>query len=137
LQAKCQVCRLQRPARPERYIEVSQRIMDTLRDITPDVEIFSVDEAFLDLTHCQNLWGPPESMTRLIKQKVFEVSGIHCSLGLSGDKTTAKYAAKLHKPNGLTIISPWEARKASSTENISTSGVMSRNVSMIRCDTSM
>ncbi len=103
---------IQRPARPERYIEVSQRIMDTLRDITPDVEIFSVDEAFLDLTHCQNLWGPPESMTRLIKQKVFEVSGIHCSLGLSGDKTTAKYAAKLHKPNGLTIIPPWEARNA-------------------------
>jgi DNA polymerase-4 len=102
---------IQCPARPERYAEVSSVIMMALQDITPDVEVFSVDEAFLDVSACQRLLGTPETISRLIKEKVFAVSGMHCSVGMSGDKTTAKYAAKLDKPDGLTIIPPWEARE--------------------------
>ena len=102
---------IQRPARPERYAQVSARIMAVLQDITPDVEVFSVDEAFLDVTRCQRLWGPPAVIAGLIKKKVFEVSGVPCSLGISGDKTTAKYAAKLQKPDGLVLIPPWQARE--------------------------
>lgn len=102
---------IQCPARPERYAAVSTAIMTALQDITPDVEVFSVDEAFLDATACQRLWGPPGTIARLIKEKVFAASGLHCSVGISGDKTTAKYAAKLDKPDGLTIIPPWEARE--------------------------
>ena len=102
---------IQCPARPERYAEVSSVIMMALQDISPDVEVFSVDEAFLDVSACQRLLGPPETIARLIKEKVFAASGMHCSVGMSGDKTTAKYAAKLYKPNGLTMIPPWEARE--------------------------
>jgi len=100
---------IQRPARPKRYARVSQNIMQALLDITPDVEIFSVDEAFLDVTRCQKLWGNPEHIGKMAKQKVFEASGLMCSVGVSGDKTTAKYAAKCQKPNGFTVIPPWEA----------------------------
>lgn len=102
---------IQIAARPHRYAAVSRSIMAALTEITPDVEIFSVDEAFLDVTHCQRLWGTPEKMGQLAKQKVLEVSGLLCSVGVSGDKTTAKYAAKIQKPNGLTIIPPWEAKE--------------------------
>ncbi|NOY67064.1 MAG: DNA polymerase IV, partial [Gammaproteobacteria bacterium] len=42
---------------------------------------------------------------------VYAASGLLCSVGISGDKTTSKFAAKLQKPNGLTIIPPWEARE--------------------------
>ncbi|MES9968325.1 MAG: DNA polymerase IV [Sedimenticola sp.] len=102
---------IQVPARPERYAEVSSRIMGALTGITPDVEIFSVDEAFLDVTHCQRLLGAPAAIAQEVKQLVYDASGgVLCSAGVSGDKTTAKYAAKLHKPNGLTVIPPWEAR---------------------------
>jgi len=97
------------PARPERYAATSAAIMQALQDITPDIEVFSVDEAFLDVTRCQRLLGTPPRMARLAKIKVFEASGILCSIGVSGDKTTAKFAAKLDKPDGLTIIPPWEA----------------------------
>jgi len=100
---------IQCPAHPERYAATSASIMQALRDITPDIEVFSVDEAFLDVTGCQRLLGTPPRMARLAKRKVFEVSGVLCSVGLSGDKTTAKFAAKLEKPDGLTIIPPWEA----------------------------
>ena len=102
---------IQRPANPERYAAVSTNIMSALQDISPDVEVFSVDEAFLDVTRCQKLLGSPPRIARLVKQKVFEVSGLSCSVGVSGDKTTAKYAAKQDKPNGLGCIPPWEARQ--------------------------
>ncbi|VAX10157.1 DNA polymerase IV, partial [hydrothermal vent metagenome] len=102
---------IQCPADPQRYAATSTAIMEVLSEITPDLEVFSVDEAFLDVTHCQQLLGSPEQIARLAKRKVFKVSGLLCSAGLSGDKTTAKYAAKLHKPNGLTIIPPWEAEQ--------------------------
>lgn len=100
---------IQCPARPERYAEVSTNIMSSLLSITPDIEVFSVDEAFLDVTHCQRLHGSPEEIARLTKQTVFEASGVLCSVGISGDKTTAKYAAKLNKPDGLTVVPPWQA----------------------------
>ena len=100
---------IQCPAHPERYAATSAAIMEALQDITPDIEVFSVDEAFMDVTHCQRLLGSPSRIARLAKQKVFEASGILCSVGISGDKTTAKFAAKLNKPDGLTVIPPWEA----------------------------
>jgi len=99
------------PSRPKRYAEVSGNIMQALESITPDIEIFSVDEAFLDVSRCQKSFGSPIKIARRTKQVVFDASGLSCSLGLSGDKTTAKYAAKLQKPNGFTVVPPWEAER--------------------------
>jgi DNA polymerase-4 len=98
------------PARPHRYAELSSRIMAALAaEITPDIEVYSVDEAYLDLTRCQRLHGDPETIGRRIKQVVFAASGLLCSVGVSGDMTTAKFAAKQQKPDGLTVIPPWQA----------------------------
>lgn len=102
---------IQVPSNPRRYAETSRAIMKALNTITPDIEEFSIDEAFLDVTHCQKLWGPPEKIGLMTRQKVLEVSGLPCSIGVSGDKTTAKFAAEIIKPNGLTVIPPWEAKE--------------------------
>lgn len=102
---------IQRPARPEAYAAASTAVMRALEDITPDVEVFSVDEAFLDVTACQRLHGTPARMGRMVKRRVREACGLLCSVGVAGDKTTAKFAAKLDKPDGLTVIPPWEARE--------------------------
>ena len=101
---------VRRVARPREYTAVSTAIMASLDAITPDIEVFSVDEAFLDVTGVQHLHGPPEIMGRMAKRIVWEAVGLLCSVGVSGDKTTAKYAAKLQKPDGFTVIPPWEAR---------------------------
>ncbi|RMH19393.1 MAG: DNA polymerase IV, partial [Gammaproteobacteria bacterium] len=103
---------IQCSAHPHRYAQVSTAIMQGLQSLTPDMEIFSVDEAFLDMTHCQKLWGDAEAIGQRIKQTVLKASGLLCSVGISGDKTTAKYAAKRQKPDGLTIIPPWQAAEA-------------------------
>ena len=100
---------IQCPARPERYAAISSNIMSALQDVTPDVEVFSVDEAFLDVTKCQKLLGSPEDIAERVRKTVFNASGLLCSVGISGDKTTAKYAAKQNKPNGLTVVPPWQA----------------------------
>jgi DNA polymerase-4 len=102
---------IQRPSRPQIYAAVSTAIMERLHGICPDMEVFSVDEAFLDVTNSQRLHGTPVRIAHLARRAVYEVSGLHCSVGVSGDKTTAKFAAKLKKPNGLTVIPPWEARQ--------------------------
>ncbi len=102
---------IQRPARPRVYAAISTRIMHALHDISPDVEVFSVDEAFLDVTHCQRLHGSPERIAQLARQRIHEISGgLPCSIGVAGTKSTAKIASDLKKPNGLTVIPPWEAR---------------------------
>ena len=102
---------IQRPSRPHVYAETSAKIMQALNTVCPDMEIFSVDEAFIDLTTCQTLYGSPVRIGRLLRQAVYNASGLLCSIGISGDKTTAKYAAKLNKPDGFTVIPPWEARQ--------------------------
>ncbi len=99
-------------SRPRRYAEVSADIMRALSAFTPDLEVFSVDEAFLDVSRCQRLWGGPEEIARRVKRSVYENSGILCSVGVSADKTTAKFAAKQQKPDGLTVIPPWQAPAA-------------------------
>lgn len=100
---------IQAPSRPHRYAGASTVIMKSLQSITPDIEVYSVDEAFLDLTHCQGLYDGPEHIGRLIKNAISNASGLTSSVGVSGDKTTAKFAAKLNKPDGLTLIAPWDA----------------------------
>ena len=102
---------IQCPSHPERYAEISTSIMKALYNITPDLEIFSVDEAFLDVTHCQKILGTAESIAHLIKKTVYDASGLLCSVGISGDKTTAKHAAKQNKPDGLTLVPPDETKK--------------------------
>ena len=102
---------IKRPSRPKEYVRVSTAIMASLDAVTPDVEVFSVDEAFLDVTGVQHLHGSPEVMGRMAKRIVWETSGLLCSVGVGGDKATAKYAAKCQKPDGFTVIPPWEARE--------------------------
>lgn len=109
---------IQAPSRPERYAGASTVIMKSLQSITPDIEVYSVDEAFLDLTYCQSLYQGPEHIGRLIKKAISEASGLTCSVGISGDKTTAKFAAKLKKPDGLTVITPWDAESRLAEESV-------------------
>lgn len=102
---------IQIPSHPERYADASRRIMSALSEqVSPIIEVFSVDEAFLDVTGCQRLFGHPAVIGQKVKTVVYEASGLVCSVGVSGDKTTVKYAAKLNKPDGFAVIPPWDTK---------------------------
>ena len=50
---------IRKPSNPKKYAETSSHIMEILQNISPDVEIFSVDEAFIDLTNCKKIYSSP------------------------------------------------------------------------------
>lgn len=103
---------IQQPSRPQVYAQASMLIMEALENITPDIEIFSVDEAFLEFSACRRLYHSPEQIGELIQTLILELTQVTCSVGISGDKTTAKFASKKNKPNGVTIIPPWKAEQS-------------------------
>ena len=105
-------------SRPHHYAEISSTIMAALHSITPDIEIFSVDEAFLDITHCKALHKTPKLLAEKIHALIHKTVNLTCSIGISGDKTTAKFAAKRNKPNGTCIIPPWQAEEALANEPV-------------------
>ena len=97
------------PPRFERYEEISARIMHVFGDFSPAVEPLSLDEAFLDMSGAQHLFGPPEVMGRKLKDAVLQATGLQVSVGISATKYVAKVASAHGKPDGLTVVPPEHA----------------------------
>ncbi len=91
------------PNKPK-YHCISLDIMALLKEFSPRVEPVSIDEAFLDITGCHRLWGPPETIARSIQRRIAERFDLTCSLGGAPLKFLAKIASDMNKPNGITII---------------------------------
>jgi DNA polymerase-4 len=90
-----------------RYREISARVMRVFADFSPDVEAISLDEAFLEMSGAERIFGPPEAMGRKLKAAVFEATGgLTVTVGISGTKYVAKVASGHRKPDGLTIVPP-------------------------------
>lgn len=99
------------PPRFDRYQQVSKIIMKVFADFSPDVEALSLDEAFLDMTGSEELFGAPESIGHRLKMAIREVTGgLTASVGLSSTKYVAKVASAFRKPDGLTVVSPEGAK---------------------------
>jgi len=92
------------PGRMRRYSEISDRIMEILKGFTPQIEQISVDEAFLDLTGCQRLFGEPLEIARKIKTVIKNQLSLTASVGMGSNKLVAKIASDLQKPDGLVIV---------------------------------
>ncbi len=90
----------------KKYTYTSTRIMEMMRDYTPLVEVFSIDEAWLDVTHSLSIYGTPERIAYLLKARILESFGLKCSIGIAPNKLLAKLASDLMKPDGLTVIEP-------------------------------
>ena len=95
----------------KRYREKSSEVMAVFADFSPDLQQLSVDEAFLDITGTEKLFGPPEVLARKLKKAVFEKTGLTVSAGLASNKYTAKIASGMSKPDGLCIIAPGEEER--------------------------
>ena len=94
--------------RMKRYAELSYQIMSIFRNYSPDVDQMSIDEAFIDLTGTEKLFGPPQETARRLKSEVREKTGLTVSIGLAPTKYLAKIASGLSKPDGFYVINHGE-----------------------------
>ena len=93
--------------RMRRYAEMSALVRETIARFSPRVEMASVDEAYLDATGLERLFGPVEDMGRSLKEAVKEATGgLTCSVGIAPVKFLAKIASEQRKPDGLFLLAP-------------------------------
>lgn len=92
------------PPRMSRYEEMSAQIRDIFERFTPLVEPLSLDEAFLDVTGSQTLFGPAPGIGVRLKKEIRAETGLVASVGVAPNKFLAKIASDIDKPDGLRII---------------------------------
>lgn len=107
------------PSDMDKYFSLTQKMISIISHYSPTIEIFSIDEAFLDVTDTQKIfaggaWEIALEIKNLIKTEMGE--WMKCSIGISYTKLLAKLASEMQKPDGLTFLNP--KNYLQKTENI-------------------
>ena len=95
----------------ELYISASRKLMELLRSVSPVVEQFSIDEAWVDMTGTQRLYGSPVFAAQWLKERIHRELGFTVNIGVSSNKLLAKMAGELEKPDKVMTLFPWEIQE--------------------------
>ena len=90
----------------QKYTYTCKELCKIYNQFTPDTEVYSIDEAFLDITTTHHLFGGPEAIGISIKKSIREQFGINCTIGIGPNILMAKLGSDLAKPDGLMWIKP-------------------------------
>lgn len=90
----------------EKYTHTCREMQKIYLQFTPDVEVYSIDEAFLDITTTHHLFGGPEAIGHSIKAQIKTQFGVNCTIGIAPNILMAKLASDIAKPDGLRWIKP-------------------------------
>ena len=93
-------------ANHELYEEMSGQVMRIFAEYAPVMEQLSIDEAFLDMTGTEQLYGDLKQLARKIQNRIMDELLLPCSVGISSNKLLAKMASDFKKPMGITTIYP-------------------------------
>jgi len=96
---------------PERYRECSEKVFKVLQAFSPQVEMASIDEAYLDMTGTARLHGPPLLAAHKLHQRMKDETCLNCSIGIGSSRLIAKVSSAQAKPNGVLWIVPGEESK--------------------------
>jgi DNA polymerase-4 len=96
---------------PERYRECSEKVYKVLTAFSPQVEMASIDEAYLDMTGTARLHGPPLKAAHKLYRRMKEETQLNCSIGIGASRLIAKVSSAQAKPNGVLWIVPGEEPK--------------------------
>ena len=90
------------------YVEASRHFVDMLRQFSPRVEQYSIDEAWVDMTGTERLFGSPLLAAEQMRQRIWEELGFTVNVGISSNKLLAKMAGDFEKPNKIHTLFPEE-----------------------------
>ncbi len=90
------------------YVEASRHFVEMLRQFSPAVEQYSIDEAWVDMTGTERIWGTPRLAAEKMRQRIWEELGFTVNVGISTNKLLAKMAGDFVKPNKLHTLFPEE-----------------------------
>ena len=90
------------------YVEASRHFVEMLRQFSPVVEQYSIDEAWVDMTGTERLWGPPRISAEKMRRRIWEELGFTVNVGISSNKILAKMAGDFEKPNKVHTLFPEE-----------------------------
>ena len=93
-----------------RYAEVSEQVHAVFAEFTPEIEPIALDEAFLDITGSERLFGGPLQLATQLKRRVKERTELAVTVAVAPNKLVAKIACTLAKPNGLRVVGAHEVR---------------------------
>jgi len=96
---------------PQRYREYSEKVYKVLTAFSPQVEMASIDEAYLDMTGTARLHGPPLRAAHKLHRRMKEETQLNCSIGIGSSRLIAKVSSAQAKPNGVLWIVPGEESK--------------------------
>lgn len=96
---------------PDRYRACSEKAYNVLTQFSPQVEMVSIDEAYLDMTGTERLHGPPLLAAHKLHQKMKEETQLNCSIGIGISRLIAKVCSGKAKPNGVLYIVPGREAK--------------------------
>lgn len=96
------------PAHHALYREYSRQFMEILREYTPDVEQYSIDEAFMDMSGMEHLLGSPVAFAHKLKNRISRELGFTVNIGISSNKYLAKMASDFEKPDKVHTLFPEE-----------------------------
>ncbi len=91
---------------PQRYRDCSQKVFEVLNRFSPQVEMASIDEAYLDMTGTERLHGPPLRAAHLLHETMREATRLNCSIGVATSRLVAKISSDQAKPNGVLRVMP-------------------------------
>ena len=92
------------------YVEASRHFVEMLRQFSPAVEQYSIDEAWVDMTGTERIWGAPRLAAEKMRQRIWEELGFTVNIGISTNKLLAKMAGDFEKPNKVHTLFPEEIR---------------------------
>lgn len=93
------------------YAEMSNNMFNLIKNYSPDIEVASIDECYLEYTKVRNLYGDPYEFAKKLQSEIYDNFGFTVNIGIANNKLCAKMASDFSKPNKIHTLYDFEVKE--------------------------